>query len=328
MFKKIILLCMTFFCLKSQGIAFVELPDEFTVTQHWFSWTTAFTIGTKDMKMGTVHSKFFSLSWIQYDFYDNDEKLQASGKMRWFSWGATFDVTDAEEQSLGRVEKKFTWFFPTFHFISNTEQILAEACLNFWGTTFTVIDPVSQQTIATMHRNFLRLKDDWTVNIINRDLFVQNGLDPRFFVIVMAFQSDDEAWNRQQHNKNNNIALVLGGNVRKSDFESKMTFIKELKTSKSKKPVEDQVEGLRILLNEYSHILPVIEPSEEDFESVDKAVTAKMEKENTVAEENESEFTYLERGFMMLLPMLDSDELSASQKNALFKMLDHRLNQA
>lgn len=285
------------------------LPDEFTVTQHWFSLTNDFSIDTKEYKLGSVHRKLFSWSLVQYDFLDNDSELQATGKMRWLSWGATFDVFDSNEQSLGRVEEKFSWFFPTFNFISPSNRIQAEATLNFWRTNYTVTDPVTKEVIAIMHRDFFRLKDDWTVKIVNQDLFVQKELDPRLFIIVMAFQSDREEWQRQYNRLKNqhNDDFVARAVVNGSDDNS-----------------ENAENDLSEQLDKYREILATVEPTKEDYEFVDQLVASKFKTDREVSEE-EAELNSIEKEFAMILPLLETDELSKTQKSALVNILEQHL---
>lgn len=312
MLKKLILICAASCCLlgKSDAIEINQLlPSEFSVTQHWFSWTNDFSIATKEYKLGIVHRRLFSWSLVQYDFLDNNDQLQATGKMRWFSWGATFDVFDAAEQSLGRVEEKFSWFLPKFNFISPSNKILAEAQLNFWGTTYTVVDPISKETIAIMHRDFFRLKDDWTVKIVNQELFIQKELDPRLFVIVMAFQSDREEWQRQiqYYNNHNN-----------TDDE----FISRSVEGAVEENTENSESNFSELLEPYREALSSIEPAKEDFELVDDLVTSKLE----AARDSEETEVAAETEFALILPLFEDEELTQAQKSALLVILEQHLN--
>lgn len=150
LFTLVFTLC--FFSLNATLIQ--ETPREFFVKQHWLSWTTSFDIETDQLKLGTVHRKFLSLSPVRYDFYDYTENLQASATMRWFSWGATFDVVDAVNAPIGTVEQRLFSFFPTFEIHSPQGNVLGIAKMNFWGTTYTIRDPVTQEPFATLWRPF------------------------------------------------------------------------------------------------------------------------------------------------------------------------------
>lgn len=305
--KTIFTLALACSLLSNSMMNAIGVPDEFFVKQRWFAWTSTFDIETKSLKLGTVNRKLFSWSLYQYDFYNVDEELQASAKMRWMAWDITFDITDADEQSLGRVERKFTWFYPTYQMISPKNVIQAEASLNFWCTTYTVSDPTTQTVIATMHRNFFRLKDDWTVTIHDQQLFEENEIDPRFFIVVMAFQSDLEAM-RRFHNSNS--------------MNNPQVHVQPGKDTTMK----DQMIALYNQLEKYRYVVERNEPSDEDVEAVDRIVSEIMDQKNHCTEKCASPITYLKRGFKILLPMFESDELSPSQKSALFLMMEQFLN--
>ena len=227
--------------------------------------------------------------------------------MRWFSWGPIFDVTDADEQPLGRVEERFSWFFPTFEIISAANIIQAQATLNFLGTTYTISDPLSKLTIATMHRNFIRLKDDWKVKIIDRELYEQKNIDPRLFIVVMAFQSDMDDIKSES----------------KSNYQAK-----SMKKITEHGDGQDRMNALRAQLEYYRDLSMATVPTEEDFESVDRMVTWKMNEENSFSTGEESKITYLERGFAALIPIFEENELSPDQKAALFVMLEKVLDRS
>lgn len=173
------------------------LPEQFYVTQRWFSLTLSFDIECPDYKMGCVHRRFFSFR-TQYDFYDSDENLQAKAKLRWISFMPIFDLTDEFDQPLGRVEEHFFTFFNTFDIISPDDKVQAVAKLNFMGTQYTLTDPTTNEVMATLSRSFFRLKDNWSVEILRPDLFEGRKIDPRLFITVMAFQTDMENWRKKQ----------------------------------------------------------------------------------------------------------------------------------
>ncbi len=175
-----------------------QLPDQFFVEQHWFSLTNAFSIKTEQETLGTVYRKLLTLN-LQYEFNDPDEKLVATARARFFSLGAIFDVTDAEETYLGRIDEYVFTFFPKFDILSQDEKILATAEMNIWGTTYTFRDQADDHVIAIMHRDFFRLKDDWAVTIHDQSAFGPDKIDPKIMILLAAFQTDLEAWSQQNH---------------------------------------------------------------------------------------------------------------------------------
>ena len=181
-----------------------DIPDEFSVTEHWISLTTSYDIETPTRKIGTLYRKFFSFL-LTYEFFDPFDNKLAIARSRFFSFTAHFDVYDPNENLLGMAEEKTFTFFPTFDiYASDASTKLAKAKMNFWGTTFTIYDPVSNQEMAVMHRSFLRLKNDWDIRITNRSLFMQKNIDPRVLMTVIAFQGDRENWKAQESNINKN----------------------------------------------------------------------------------------------------------------------------
>ena len=119
-----------------------------------------------------------------------------------FSLGAYFDVKNSEGNLLGTVEEKIFTFFPSFTIYSDGVNKLAQAEMNFWGTTFTVYDAATGEEIALMSRPFFRLKNDWTIKIINRELLKARNIDAKLLMIVLAFQGDQEYWIQQQQQNN------------------------------------------------------------------------------------------------------------------------------
>src|SRR4051812_44439334 len=108
MFKKGFFL---FICFTSSLIQAFEFPSEFYVTERMICLSRAFDIETDQYKLGSVYRRLWDLG-TAYDFYDKDENILASARMRWVTVGAVFDVVEfPNENPIGRVvEEIFTWF--------------------------------------------------------------------------------------------------------------------------------------------------------------------------------------------------------------------------
>lgn len=303
--KRVILLA-ALWCSCAEA-ALQEIPRQFFVKQHWLSWTTAFDIETTDLKLGTVHRKFLSLSPLRYDFFDVQENLQASASMRWFSWGATFDVTDNYEQLIGTVEQRVFAFFPTFDILSPIGTVLAVAKLNFWGTTYTLSDPATRQNMATFSRPFFRFKDNWTATITDPELFYQKLIDPRLFVLVMAFQTDRDFW---------------AAEARRRQQQSYM-----FPQACYEEPSQDLMIALRTDLQECRQNLKAafgdVVSTEADAARMDEEAAKKL---NDVDAIFASEGERLAYGFAILKPLLDSDAYTPAEKNALLKLFENRIS--
>jgi hypothetical protein len=177
-----------------------EIPDEMYIKEHWISLTTSYDIETKTQKLGTLYRKFLTLL-LTYEFYDPFDNKLAYARSKFFSLTAHFDVYDINEHFLGAADEKLFAFFPTFDIYGQDGYTkLAKASMNFWGTNFTIYDPVTDKEMAILYRSFFRLKNDWTFNITNRDLLKQKGIDSRVLMTVIAFQGDREYWESNNQN--------------------------------------------------------------------------------------------------------------------------------
>lgn len=282
---------------------YLGMPLQFFVKQHWFSWTNTFDIESKENKYGVVHRKLFS--WTpEYHFYDLQEQVQAKARMSFFSFGAIFDIVDAFELPLGRVEERIFTFFSTFDIFRPDGFHAAKAKLNFWGTKYTVTDTQTNEVIAYLWRNFFRLKDDWTVDIVKPELIFENKIDPRLFVLVMAFQTDRDYWKKLKREMDQ---ALNGPSV----------------------AMYDDLEYQRSILESYRDTFGHIVPTKEDIVSMETIIDQHL---NAVAFEEKMEqdsptarIKALDYGMTVLLPLFQSDELSLGQKSALFSMMDHVL---
>ena len=200
--KKIIAAVLSLFIYMTPGFTSPadEIPDEFKITEHWVSLTTSYDIETKTRKLGTLYRKFFSLL-LTYEFFDPFDNKLATATSRFFSFTAHFDIYDTRENLLGMAEERFFAFFPTFDMYGRDGATkLLKASMNFWGTTFTIYDPLTDEEMAYMHRPFFRIKNDWTIKITNRDLFSRRHIDNRLLMTVLAFQGDKEYWENYNYN--------------------------------------------------------------------------------------------------------------------------------
>src|SRR5258708_35511011 len=154
--KKIIVTLFSLFIFISSNAAYSndEVPNEFNITEHWISLTTSFDIETKTHKLGTLYRKFLSLL-LTYEFFDPFDNKMATARSKFFSFTAHFDIYDSNDRLLGVAEERLFSFFPTFDiYASDASTKLAKAAMNFWGTTFTIYDPATDQEMAIMHRSF------------------------------------------------------------------------------------------------------------------------------------------------------------------------------
>lgn len=284
----------------SQASLLNELPEEFYVIPHWLSFDS--DIKTSEGTIGTVHRRFWTLT-TEYNLYDIEGHLDSTARQRFFSLGAIFDVTNSQGYSIGTVEESLFSFFPTFRILSPDRDILATATLNFWGTTYTVTRPGSNETIATLYRSFFRLKDDWTVTILERSAFSYDKIDPSLFIIVAAFQTDIDYWRRIAEQQRTIIALEK----------------KSMDTASVINP------ALEALTNELALYSAAINPAEFITEADCEEVIALTTPLLATLDEETDPQTRLVEGCQSLLPLLEGESLNPKQKNTLVRMLEQRL---
>ena len=124
---------------------------------------------------------------------------------------------------MGMIKEELFRFFPTFNLYSHDGTRLADACLNFWGTTFTIYDAITEEEIATMSRGLFRLKNDWDIHITNPALFEARKIHPYLFLTALAFQGDRENWQQDDSNMRQMKAILrtnLGAQAENSQQSS------------------------------------------------------------------------------------------------------------
>lgn len=310
MLKKFMFLLTMFFAVESHA-ELSQFPTEFNVTEQWFTWGSAFTIATDEAQLGTLKRKF---ARSEYQLLDNDGGLQATGK---FSFPAirspTFDITDKEGLLIGQLKQKpEIWSSPEFQIISPSQIVQAEARGNFFATTFTIIDSKNvEDVIATMSRSlftaYIAGSDDWKIQIHNPELFSQKEIDYRLLVILAAYQTDC------LKSKEASLGFLFDRSSARSSLDLESDN-------------EETLEKLRTELESVSDSLSPAEPTEEDFETVNAIVTQKLNEESQTVDSDDESLNVLEAGFSIMMPMLTEEELSPSQKKALFLMMEHHLD--
>lgn len=288
----------TSFALSSQ-----DIPDEFSITEHWISLTTSFDIESKTQKFGTLYRKFFSFL-LTYEFYDPYDNKLAIARARFFSLTAHFDIYDTQDQFLGMAEEKFFAFFPTFN-IWGPDRItkVAYASMNFWGTTFTIYDPATDREMAVMWRPFIRLKNDWTIRITNRPLFEQRNIDPKVLLTVLAFQGDREMWQQQEDNNKS----MLKGKAANDSTPKVESILKQIDA-----------------LNQQQGLTTVQKPDVASLENIATKLETdyKAQQGATATLSNQEQINHFTK---YCLDLVKSDKISAEDKKAILYLLKMRL---
>lgn len=313
--NKLLVTLLSFFIFINSSFALsnAEIPDEFSVTEHWISLTTSFDIETPTRKLGTLYRKFFSFL-LTYEFFDPLDNKLATARAKFFSFNAHFDVYDTNDHLIGVAEEKIFTFFPTFNIYANDASTkLARAKMNFWGTAFTIYDPETNQPIATMHRPFFRLKNDWTISITNRSLFMQKNIDPRVLMTVIAFQGDRENWKREQDKRdsdNNNIHAARALSDQSTDVtpEQLKMVLKNINAISKK-------EGLTTLK----------EPPQDSLDAIANELENNYNDIQASDDENETSQEKMSRFTNYCLNLIQSDTVPGEKKQAIIYLLKMRL---
>lgn len=169
-----------------------------------------------------------------------------------------------------------------------------------------------------MWRKFFRWKDDWTVDIVNTSLLAEKQIDPRMFMLIMAFQTDRDYWASYRYATNNG---------------PQANFANREKASPELLAARKNLEQYQMTLEKYREQLSGIEPSEEEITSVEDIVEMHLNLSELEIEPNKevelpeaARIIAMEKATAAVLPLLNSDELSPGQKSALFLLLDQVLN--
>jgi len=296
-------------CMNSSfGFSNQDIPNEFMITEHWISWTTSFDIKTKTKKLGTLYRKFLSFL-LTYEFFDPFDNKLATATSRFFSFTARFDVYDQDGLFLGFAEERLFTFFPTFSIYANdASTLLARAEMNFWGTRFTIYDPVTKQKIAEMNRSFLRLKNNWSVHITNRPLFLQKNIDPKLLMTVLAFQGDRENWESQNSSMMKSINTL---EVTSKSTHRECTLLLE----KVAAVIEQQGFG------------DIKQPEQALLESLINELDEGYKSEHTSDNFNETSQEKIRDFTNYCLDLVQSNTLSDSKKKSILFLLKIRLNE-
>ncbi|MBA2651883.1 MAG: hypothetical protein H0U73_06425 [Tatlockia sp.] len=295
--KNLIAACSLLLMINSNAFADDEVPDKFYIKQHLISLTTSFDIVSKTKKIGTLYRRLFNIV-PTYEFFDPNDNKTATARSKFFSITAHFDIYDKSDNFLGYAEEQFLTFLPTFDIYgSDALTKLASAKMNIWGTTFYIYDPVTNQEMATMHRPFLRIKNDWTISINKKDLFKSKHIDSRVLMTVLAFQGDIEIW---RANKPKDLSTFLNtSRTELEPFKAKIAAAsQEARLENVQKPDEKVLEQLAIELeNNY-----------------------KKNQANSNEEEQLSSFIDFSLKYM------ESNNLTDSTKKGIFYLLKMRLD--
>lgn len=291
----------------SFALASEEIPDEFKITEHWISLTTSYDVETKTRKLGTLYRKFFSFL-LTYDFFDPFDNKIATAQSRFFSLTAHFDIYDNKDSLIGMAEERLFSFFTTFDiYARDASTKLVRATMNFWGTTFTIYDPLTDQEMAIMHRPFFRMKNDWTIKITNKELYARRHIDSRLLMTVLAFQGDKEVW---ENNFYNSIA--------------KFSMPAQQASNVTPNQISSLQNKLQVLSKE-AGLLSVMKPNQDTMEAIVSELDNDYKNLHGNDDANQTDQEKFNGFTNYCLNLLESGDVSEVKKKAIIFLLKMRL---
>lgn len=297
MLKKYLLLITAGLALLRGAPMEAHIPTHLIIKEHKFHTGVVFDVESKEGKLGKVHRKFLNVNTI-YEYVDLMGDIQAQARMRFFSFGPVFDVFDGDGVLLGSVEEHAFDFFPSFDIFTPNKALLAKAKMNFWKTKFTIFDPISKKTIATLTRSLFKIREKWKVKIVNDDYISRDYIDPRLFITLAAFQCDRDHWKPIAKGNRPGTIVYAGLDLGDERINPAPLFA---------------------MLQEVEPIVAGIIPSNEDVAFVHGYLEAYIDTIDVT--EYDSVQDALETGFSQLIPLFYSDQFTASQKAALYYIL-------
>jgi len=179
-----------------------RLPSEFYVVERFLSFSSSFDVSTDLEPFASARKQCFSLT-SSFDLVDMHERPLASASAHFIALGTVVDIFDPEGEKIGWIEEEIFRIFPwaEYRVFNNENQIVAIAKMNFWGTEFELYHPDDETEIyATISRPFIKfIRDYWTVQINNMEIFEDGTIDPRLLVILAIYQTDKD--NRDYYRK-------------------------------------------------------------------------------------------------------------------------------
>jgi uncharacterized protein YxjI len=183
------------FAITIASAEITRLPEEFHVVERFLSLTSTFDVSTEVAPFAVARKRFFSLTTC-FDLEDMNQLPIATANSRFFAWGTVADVTDPQGNKIGWIEEEIFRIIPwsEYKVFNSTNQLVAIARMNFWGTEFELYHPDNPMDVyATISRPFFRcFRDSWTVQIKNYSIFEQGYIDPRLLVVLSVYQTDKD----------------------------------------------------------------------------------------------------------------------------------------
>lgn len=180
---KIIL--MLLFSFSALACPVVDYPDSLSLEEKYFSIGTDFSLSSGGKDLGKVVERVVSFS-TTFEFLNPQGQVVVKGKKAIISIGSKMDLYDCEGKALGSIEEEvLESFFSIYTKYSikdpSGREIARSNQTKIFGSTFELSSP--KGTHAVISRPMLRIKDNWKIDLKNKDL------DPRYVIMVGAFKT-------------------------------------------------------------------------------------------------------------------------------------------
>ncbi|MFZ0564632.1 MAG: hypothetical protein WAM28_00315 [Chlamydiales bacterium] len=163
----------------------IPLSPEMHVKKRYIASTPTFDIDAYEKKVGVITRK--PISWTtQYLLEDEDQQQVASAyKESEYS----FEIEDENGHILGTIQE-IPISTPTYEVFSSKGIGIAKAKLNGWHTKWDITDYEETHTLATLEHSNLCYSGEWTFQIQDREVFIENQFHPHLSLFLIAFQAN------------------------------------------------------------------------------------------------------------------------------------------
>lgn len=302
MFKKL-LLASSLVMISNEINALIEIPatDVFYIDTPSMKYDNAFyIIRSAEETMGFIHRDIaFSLvsgKPPSYDMYTKKDGLQASANVIHSEEvnRVVFEITNNEKALLGTVEENWNYrnMYPFFELYSASHELIATGDFDFWGHTFTLINPNDGHVLATSSSGLFTAT--YTIHL-KEPQFVRQ-LDPCLFIYVNSLAMDGFVYHNSRMSKN-------------------VKSMEHVSTQANQSSLISEIDAYRSL---YDGVVP----SEEDIDFM-KAFTKPLLQEQLDSESSEQD--RVEKTISSMIPLLKDTSLTKEQRCALLLLMSQRL---
>lgn len=187
-----------------------RLPYEFFIDERFLSLASSFDVFTDLQPIATAQKQLFRESTC-FDIKTDKDELLATTRAHFFSWGMIAEVYNSHGNEIGRIHEEVFRILPWCEYkVYNHEgRIKAIAKMNFLGTILYLTHPEDESILyATISRPLIKIiRDYWTVQIHDPQIFESGVIDPRLLITLAIYQTDKD---NRDHYRN-----IFLGEIRK-----------------------------------------------------------------------------------------------------------------